>query len=54
MSTYQYHEWQTVDGVLSVAEQEAVRDLSSHIEVNSSCAVVTYSWGDFRHDPQQV
>ena len=54
MSEYQYHEWQTVDRVLTLEEQAAVNDLSSHIEVSSSRAVVTYHWSDFRHDPKQV
>jgi hypothetical protein len=54
VSEYQYHEWQTVDRVLTPDEQEAVNDLSSHIEVSSSRAVVTYHWSDFRHDPKQV
>ena len=54
MSEYQYHEWQAVDRVLTPEEQVAVNDLSSHIEVSSSRAVVTYHWSDFRHDPKQV
>lgn len=54
MSEYQYHEWQTVDRVLTPEEQADVNDLSSHIEVSSSRAVVTYHWSDFRHDPKQV
>ena len=54
MSEYQYHEWQAVDRVLTYEEQAAVNDLSSHIEVSSSRAVVTYHWSDFRHDPKQV
>ena len=54
MSEYQYYEWQTVDRLLTEAEQEAVRNLSSHIEVSSSRAVVTYSWGDFKHEPRNV
>ncbi len=54
MSEYQYHEWQTVDRVLTSEEQAAVNDLSSHIEVSSSRAVVTYHWSGFRHDPRQV
>lgn len=54
MSEYQYHEWQTIDRLLTPEEQAAVNDLSSHIEVNSSQAVVTYHWSDFRHDPKQV
>jgi hypothetical protein len=54
MSEYQYHEWQAVDRVLTPEEQVAVNDLSSHIEVSSSRAVVTYHWSEFRHDPKQV
>ncbi len=54
MSEYQYHEWQTVDRVLTPAEQAAVNQLSSHIEVSPGKAVVTYHWSDFRHDPKKV
>jgi hypothetical protein len=54
MSEYQYHEWQAVDRVLTPEEQAAVNDLSSHIEVSSGRAVVTYHWSNFRHDPKQV
>jgi hypothetical protein len=54
MSEYQYHEWQTIDRLLTPAERAAVNELSSHIEVSSSKAVVTYNWGDFKHDPRQV
>jgi len=54
VSEYQYHEWQAVDRVLTPEEQTAVNDLSSHIEVSLSWAVVTYHWSDFRHDPKQV
>jgi hypothetical protein len=54
MSEYQYHEWQAVDRVLTPEEQAAVNNLSSHIEVSSSRAVVTYHWSNFRHDPKQV
>ncbi len=54
MSEYQYYEWQTVDRLLTEAEQDAVGRLSSHIEVSSTRAVVTYSWGDFKHDPRQI
>lgn len=54
MSEYQYYEWQAVDRRLTEDEQEAVQGLSSHIEVSPSSAVVTYSWGDFKHDPEEV
>jgi hypothetical protein len=55
MSEYQYYEWQTVDRPLTAREQEDVDGLSSHMDtVTSTQAVVTYSWGDFKHDPKQV
>jgi hypothetical protein len=31
-----------------------VNRLSSHIDVSPSRAVVTYNWGDFKHDPKEV
>ncbi len=54
MSEYQYYEFQTIDRLLTNAEQAEVQKLSSHIDVMASRAVVTYSYGDFRHDPRQV
>ncbi|HOU16208.1 MAG TPA: hypothetical protein PKZ84_24150 [Anaerolineae bacterium] len=54
MSEYQYYEWQTLDRPLTPQEQAAVNKLSSHIDVTSTRAIVTYSWGDFKHDPLQV
>lgn len=54
MSECQYYEWQTIDRLLTEKEQEAVSRLSSHIDVSSSRAVVTYHWGDFKHDARTV
>ena len=54
MSEYQHCEWQTVDRLLTDGEQEAVSHLSSHIDVSSSRAVVSYSWGSFKHAPLQI
>ncbi|MEW6239597.1 MAG: hypothetical protein AB1564_02170 [Chloroflexota bacterium] len=54
MSEYQYYEWQTLERPLTTAEQKAVNGLSSHIDVTSTQAVVTYNWGDFKHDPINV
>ena len=54
MSEYQYLEWQAVDRILTTDEQSAVNELSSHIDVSSSRAVVTYHWSGFRHNPKQV
>ena len=54
MSEYQYHEWQAIDRLLSPQEQEHVEQLSSHIKVSASRAVVTYHWSDFKYDPKKV
>jgi hypothetical protein len=54
VSEYQYYEWQTIDRALTAAEQAAVNQLSSHIDVTSTRAWVEYHWGDFKHDPKQV
>lgn len=54
MGEFQYYEWQTLDRPLTEKEQAEVRRLSSHIEVTSTRAVVTYDWGDFKHDPDVV
>jgi len=55
MSEYQYFEWQTIDRPLTAREQADVDELSSHMDtVTSTQAIVTYSWGDFKHDPKQV
>ena len=54
MSEYQYYEWQTLEHPLTAAEEAAVNSLSSHIDVTSSHAIVTYNWGDFKYDPIQV
>jgi hypothetical protein len=55
MSEYQHYEWQTIDRPLTHEEQAEVERLSSHMdEVTPTHAVVTYEWGDFKHDPKQV
>ena len=54
MSEYQYYEWQTLERPLTAAEQMDVNGLSSHIDVTSTQAIVTYEWGDFKHDPVHV
>jgi len=54
VSEYQYYEWQTLGRTLTPEERAAVSKLSSHMDVTSTRAVVTYSWGDFKHDPIQV
>ncbi len=55
MSEYQYYEWLAVDRPLTEEEREEVNGLSSHMDVVTvTQAVVTYSWGDFKHDPRKV
>ena len=54
MSEYQYYEWQRLESPLTIAEQNAVDALSSHIEVSGMQASVSYNWGDFKHDPIRV
>ena len=54
MSEYQYYEWQALERPLTATEQAAVNGLSSHIDVTSSQAIVSYEWGDFKHDPIAV
>lgn len=54
MSEYQRYEWMTIDRPLTKKEQEEVDALSSHIEVSATHALVTYNWGDFKHDPIDV
>lgn len=55
MSEYQYYEWLAVDRPLTEEEIDDVGGLSSHMDiVTATQAVVTYSWGDFKHDPRKV
>jgi hypothetical protein len=54
-SEYQHYEWQTIDRVLSACQQVEVEQLSCHMDIVSATqTVVTYSWGDFKHDLDQV
>ncbi len=55
MSEFQYYEWQAVDRPLTGAALREVQALSSHMDVvTATQAVVTYHWGDFKHDPIDV
>ena len=54
MSEYQYYEWQKLESPLTIAEQNAVDALSSHIEVSAMQASVSYNWSSFGHDPMRV
>lgn len=54
VSEYQYYEFQAIDRPLTEDERAAVGQLSSRVELSSTRAVFTYSYGDFRGDPKQV
>ena len=54
MSEYQRYEFMTIDKPLTREEINEVNNLSSHIEVSSTHAVVEYHWGDFKHNPINV
>jgi len=54
MSEYQYYEFQTIDRPLTKAEQQAVSLLSSRVQLSSTRAIFTYSYGDFRGDPKEL
>ena len=54
MSEYQYYEFQTIDRPLTQAEQQAVSLLSSRVQLSSTRAIFTYSYGDFIGDPKEL
>ncbi|MCC0179894.1 hypothetical protein I4641_23440 [Waterburya agarophytonicola K14] len=54
MSEYQYYEFQTIDRPLNDREREAISQLSSRVELTASKAIFTYSYGDFRGEPQSI
>jgi hypothetical protein len=54
MSEFQYYEFQTIDRPLTDEEQADIRKLSSRVEPTAHQAIFTYSFGDFRADPEQV
>jgi hypothetical protein len=54
VSEYQYYEFQALDHPLTDADRAYLHSLSSRVEVTSTSASFTYSYGDFRGEPQQV
>jgi hypothetical protein len=54
MSEYQYYEFQTIDRPLTKSEQQAVSLLSSRVQISSTRAIFTYSYGDFRGDQKDL
>jgi hypothetical protein len=53
MSEFQHYYFRTIDKPLT-AEEKKVEGLSSHIDVSTRSAVVSYSYGDFKHDEEKV
>ncbi len=55
MSEYQHYEWLALDHPLDEKQLRAVEALSSHMDdVTPTHALVTYSYGDFKHNPIKV
>ena len=54
MSEYQYYEFQAIDRPLTREEMAEVGRLSSRTDPTPARAVFTYSYGDFRGDPEDV
>lgn len=51
---YQYYEFQALDRRLTQDEQNELRRLSSRAVVTPNHAIYTYSYGDFRADPEKI
>ncbi len=54
MSEYQYYEFQTVERSLTEEEREIISQLSSRVQLSSTRAIFTYSYGDFRGNPEDL
>ncbi|MCY2993155.1 MAG: hypothetical protein NTY19_35520 [Planctomycetota bacterium] len=54
MSEYQYYEFRTVDRSLTAGEIAELEKLSSRAEVTATSFTNTYSYGDFRGDPDRL
>ncbi len=54
MSEYQYYEFQAIDRPLTAKEMDEVSRLSSRTHPTSTRAVFTYSYSDFRGQPEEV
>ena len=54
MSEYQCYQFDAIDRILTPAQRREVGELSSHISVSASSAMVEYHYSDFKHDPIKV
>lgn len=53
MSYYQYYEFRTTDRLLSVADKQRLRNVSSRAEITSTSFAVQYDYGDFKGDEKE-
>ncbi len=53
MSYYQYHEFQAMDRLLSEADRQTLRKVSSRAEITSRSFAVQYDYGDFKGDEKE-
>jgi len=54
MSEYQYYEFRTINRQLTASQRAEVDRLSSHGETTATSFSVNYSYGDFKHEPEEV
>jgi hypothetical protein len=54
MSEFQIYHFKKIDDTLNAEEKKMVQALSSHIKVSSQNAIVSYSYGDFKHKVEKV
>jgi len=54
MSEYQYYEFRTINRQLTATERAAVNKLSSHGHTTATSFSVDYSYGNFKHNPDEV
>jgi hypothetical protein len=54
MSEFQLYDFRRIDKALTSEEVKMVKGLSSHIDVSSRRAVVSYSYGSFKHDEEKI
>ncbi len=54
MSEYQYYEFRTINRQLTAAQRAEVDKLSSHGHATATSFSVNYSYGDFKHKPEEV
>ena len=54
MSYYQYYEFRAMDRLLSEADRNALRSLSSRAEITSTGFAVHYNYGDFKGNAKEL